>query len=51
MITAEYTIPGLHVREHEVAVPLDWAAPDAETLDTCSRGRSSPRTGGTRTCR
>jgi pimeloyl-ACP methyl ester carboxylesterase len=24
VITAEYTIPGLHVREHEVAVPLDW---------------------------
>jgi pimeloyl-ACP methyl ester carboxylesterase len=28
MITAEYTMPGLHVRDHEIAVPLDWAAPD-----------------------
>ena len=28
MITAEYTMPGLHVRDHEVAVPLDWSAPD-----------------------
>ncbi|MGN6751010.1 MAG: alpha/beta fold hydrolase [Intrasporangium sp.] len=28
MISAEYTIPGLHVREHEVAVPLDWDAPE-----------------------
>ncbi|MWB97757.1 alpha/beta fold hydrolase [Agromyces seonyuensis] len=25
MIRAEYTIPGLHVREHEVQAPLDWA--------------------------
>ncbi len=28
MITAEYTMPGLHVRDHEVAVPLDWSTPD-----------------------
>lgn len=28
MITAEYTIPGLHVRDHQVPVPLDWDAPD-----------------------
>ncbi|MGN6445594.1 alpha/beta fold hydrolase [Amnibacterium sp.] len=28
MITAEYTIPGLHVRDHAVDVPLDWSAPD-----------------------
>jgi pimeloyl-ACP methyl ester carboxylesterase len=28
MITAEYTIPGLHLVDHEVAVPLDWSAPD-----------------------
>jgi len=28
MITAEYTIPGLHLRDHEVVVPLDWSAPD-----------------------
>ena len=29
MITAEYTIPGLHIRDHEIAVPLDWAASEA----------------------
>ncbi|MGT2426693.1 alpha/beta fold hydrolase [Amnibacterium kyonggiense] len=28
MITAEYTIPGVHVTDHEVAVPLDWRRPD-----------------------
>jgi pimeloyl-ACP methyl ester carboxylesterase len=28
MISAEYTMPGLHVRDHEVAVPLDWSALD-----------------------
>jgi proline iminopeptidase len=28
VITAEYTIPGLHLTDHEVAVPLDWSAPD-----------------------
>ena len=28
MITAEYTIPGLHLVDHEVPVPLDWSAPD-----------------------
>jgi proline iminopeptidase len=28
MISAEYTIPGLRIRDHEVAVPLDWSAPD-----------------------
>jgi proline iminopeptidase len=27
-IVAEYTIPGVHVRDHEVAVPLDWGDPD-----------------------
>ena len=37
MITAEYTIPGLHVREHEVAVPLDWASPGTETLTLFAR--------------
>ena len=29
MPIAEYTIPGLHVREHEATVPLDWSRPDA----------------------
>jgi proline iminopeptidase len=34
---AEYTLPGLHVREHEVAVPLDWDAPGPETLTIFAR--------------
>lgn len=34
MITAEYTIPGLHVRDHEVAVPLDWSRPDTSSAIT-----------------
>jgi proline iminopeptidase len=29
MIAAEYTMPGLHVRDHEIEVPLDWSQPDA----------------------
>ena len=37
MITSEYTIPGLHVREHEVAVPLDWDSPGSETLTVFAR--------------
>ncbi len=28
MLVAEYTIPGIHVREHEVQVPLRWDRPD-----------------------
>lgn len=27
MITAEYTIPGVHIRDHEIEVPLDWSRP------------------------
>lgn len=27
-LTAEYTIPGMHIRDHLVEVPLDWAQPD-----------------------
>jgi pimeloyl-ACP methyl ester carboxylesterase len=43
VITAEYTIPGLHVREHETAVPLDWAAPDGETLTLFARELVAPQ--------
>lgn len=42
MITAEYTIPGLHVREHEVAVPLDWDAPDRSSLTVFAREIVAP---------
>ena len=27
-----YTIPGLHITDHLVPVPLDWARPDDEAL-------------------
>ncbi len=37
VITAEYTIPGLLVREHEVAVPLDWDSPDGERITVFAR--------------
>ena len=37
MITAEYTIPGLHVRDHEVEVPLDWARPEGGSLTVFAR--------------
>lgn len=29
MITAEYTIPGMHIRDHEIEVPLNWDDPDS----------------------
>ncbi|MFI6346966.1 alpha/beta fold hydrolase [Streptomyces sp. NPDC050560] len=37
MITAEYTLPGAHVREHRVAVPLDWAAEGGPALSVFAR--------------
>ena len=38
MITAEYTIPGLFVRDHLERVPLDWfGAPDGETIEVFAR--------------
>jgi pimeloyl-ACP methyl ester carboxylesterase len=37
VITAEYTIPGLHVREHEVDVPLDWDSPGGERMTVFAR--------------
>jgi proline iminopeptidase len=37
VITAEYTIPGLHVREHEVTVPLDWDSPDGGSITVFAR--------------
>lgn len=43
VITAEYTIPGLHVREHEVAVPLDWASPDGQRLTVFAREVVAPQ--------
>jgi len=36
-----YTIPGMHVREHTVEVPLDWSAP-AETITVFARELVDP---------
>jgi pimeloyl-ACP methyl ester carboxylesterase len=43
MMTAEYTIPGLHVRDHELAVPLDWSRPDGDTITVFARELVDPR--------
>lgn len=42
MITATYTIPGMRVRDHEVAVPLDWSAPDRGTITVFARELADP---------
>ena len=41
-VTAEYHLPGLHVREHVVAVPLDWERPDRETIEVFVRELVDP---------
>lgn len=33
MRVAEYTIPGMHVRDHTLQVPLDWAVPDGPSIE------------------
>ncbi|MGV3550848.1 alpha/beta fold hydrolase [Rhizobium sp.] len=42
MITSEYTIPGVHVRDHLVDVPLDWKAPGAATIKVFAREVCDP---------
>ena len=37
MIVSEYTIPGLHVRDHVVTVPLDWSKPEGKTIEVFAR--------------
>ena len=38
MIVSEYTIPGMHIRDHLVDVPLDWfGAPDGPTIKLFAR--------------
>lgn len=37
MIVAEYTIPGAHIRDHEIAVPLNWRQPEGKTITLFSR--------------
>jgi len=45
MPIAEYTIPGLHIRDHLVTVPLDWFSPaDGRTIEV--RRLAVPDIGG-----
>lgn len=37
MIVSEHTIPGMHIRDHRVAVPLDWSNPSGATIDVFAR--------------
>ncbi|WEK52201.1 MAG: alpha/beta fold hydrolase [Candidatus Kaistia colombiensis] len=37
MIISEYTIPGMHVRDHGLAVPLDWSNPSGPTIEVFAR--------------
>lgn len=38
MITAEYTIPGMHIRDHVMTVPLHWNSPeDGQTIELFAR--------------
>lgn len=37
MPIAEYTIPGMLVRDHTVAVPLDWSKPDSDAIEVFAR--------------
>ncbi|WP_255946969.1 alpha/beta fold hydrolase [Streptomyces odontomachi] len=42
MITAEYTLPGVHVRDHRVRVPLDWAVRGGPELSLFARELVDP---------
>jgi proline iminopeptidase len=33
MPVAEYTIPGMHIRDHILPVPLDWQKPEGATIE------------------
>ncbi len=37
MIASEYTIPGMHIRDHVVPVPLDWSKPEGATIELFAR--------------
>lgn len=41
-MSIEYTIPGMHVREHRITVPLDWARPDAGQIQVFARELVDP---------
>lgn len=40
--TAQYMLPGIRVREYRTSVPLDWSAPDGETIDLFVRELVDP---------
>jgi pimeloyl-ACP methyl ester carboxylesterase len=40
--TTEYRLPGLHVREHVVPVPLDWDRPDGTSIEVFVRDLVDP---------
>ncbi|MGQ4510867.1 alpha/beta fold hydrolase [Streptomyces sp. DW26H14] len=46
MITAEYTLPGVHVRDHASDVPLDWADPGKATIRVFARELVDPERRG-----
>jgi proline iminopeptidase len=37
MLISEYTIPGIHIRDHLVDVPLDWKRPEGATIKVFAR--------------
>ncbi|ENN88821.1 putative proline iminopeptidase [Rhizobium freirei PRF 81] len=37
MIVSEYTIPGMHIRDHVLTVPLDWSDPSGKTMEFFAR--------------
>ena len=41
-MTTEYLLPGIRVREQRTTVPLDWSAPDGETLELFVRELVDP---------
>ncbi len=43
MLLSEYTLPGMHIRDHRFTVPLDWSRPDdGRTLNIFAREVVSP---------
>ncbi|MGZ9723576.1 alpha/beta fold hydrolase [Rhizobium miluonense] len=37
MIVSEYTIPGMHIRDHVLTVPLDWSDSSGRTIEFFAR--------------
>ncbi|MGE0279978.1 MAG: alpha/beta fold hydrolase [Rhizobiaceae bacterium] len=37
MPVAEYTIPGMHIRDHVATVPLDWSKPGGASIEVFAR--------------